>query len=131
MFCCFFACRAFAPSLPRTHFHNIILFERSEFLIATSRKKNLCVCRVSCVVCRVSCVRLIILVSRGSLKHCCCRTLRQVGYRKVAYHFINCLRSASEGFGVVLSLLRFGFLGISTTGLQGVHAVSVFLRSFC
>ena len=54
----------------------IYIYYSSEFLIATSRKKNLCVCRVSCV-------RLIILVSRGSSKHYCCRTLRQVGYRKV------------------------------------------------
>ena len=46
--------------VPSTQF----LFERSEFLIATSRKKTLCVCRVSCV-------RLIILVSRGSLKRYC------------------------------------------------------------
>ena len=43
------------------------------------------------------------------------------------YHFILLLRSASEGFGVILSVLRFGLLGISTTGLQGVDAVSVSL----
>ena len=41
------------------------------------------------------------------------------------------LRSASEGFGVILSVLRFGFLGSSTPGLQGVHAVSVFLCCVC
>ena len=43
------------------------------------------------------------------------------------YHFIIFLRSASERFGVILSVLRFGLLGISTTGLQGVDAVSVSL----
>ena len=36
--------------MPSTRTSKDILFERSKFLIATSRKKDLCVCRVSCVV---------------------------------------------------------------------------------
>ena len=41
------------------------------------------------------------------------------------------VRSTLICSGVILSALHFGFLGISTTGLQGVNAISVLLCCFC
>ena len=63
------------------------LFERSEFLIATSPKKSLCVCARLILVLegslkRYCCARLI-LVLEGSIRRYCCRTLRQYDTRYV------------------------------------------------
>ena len=83
----------------------VLYFVRSNII----RAKRVCNCYIPTkksvrVSCRVSCVRLIIFVPRGSLKRYCCRTLRQVGYRKVAWMlFPNSCRCSAGGETIRLS----------------------------
>ena len=108
VFRCFFAFSAFAPSLRRAYFHRLDI----DFLL----------CHVFCVC----------LCQRSTLPF-----PEEVCRRPPAHardHFNLFLRSvASEGFGLVPSILRFGILCIQTTGLVCVESlchVFTVLRTF-